>query len=228
MSLRRHHPCRRTQSTTDLPSRKPSTDHESESADGGRSGLPRTRNDWLQQKFCRSERGQARGTDVERRGFAGAGSSAPAGSEPASSAPAGSAPPKGEAGLLAYSQCMRAHGVPDFPDPVGNSLQLKASQGSDLDPTSPQNIAAQKACKSLQPAGPPGGKVDAAQQANALKYSACMRDNGVPNFPDPVFSDGGVQLKITNIDPNSPQFVAAQKACQSLQPIGGQTSNGGP
>ena len=125
-------------------------------------------------------------------------------------------------------QCMRAHGVPDFPDPVGNSLQLKASQGSDLDPTSPQNIAAQKACKSLQPAGPPGGKVDAAQQANALKYSACMRDNGVPNFPDPVFSDGGVQLKITNIDPNSPQFVAAQKACQSLQPIGGQTSNGGP
>jgi hypothetical protein len=151
------------------------------------------------------------------------GSSAPPGSEPA-----GSAPPKGEAGLLAYSQCMRAHGVPDFPDPVGNSLQLKASQGSDLDPTSPQNIAAQRACKSLQPAGPPGGRVNAAQQANALKYSACMRDNGVPNFPDPVFSGGGVQLKITNIDPNSPQFVAAQKACQSLQPIGGQTSNSGP
>lgn len=144
------------------------------------------------------------------------------------SAPPSSAPPKGEAGLLAYSQCMRAHGVPDFPDPVGNTLQLRASQGSDLDPTSAQNIAAQKACKSLQPAGPPGGKVNAAQQANALKYSACMRDNGVPNFPDPVFSGGGVQLKITNIDPNSPQFVAAQKACQSLQPIGGQTSSSGP
>src|SRR6185437_15055216 len=83
------------------------------------------------------------------------GSSTPDNASPGSSALAGSAPPKGEAGLLAYSQCMRSHGVPDFPDPVGNSLQLRVSQSSDLDPTSPQNVAAQKACKSLQPAGPP-------------------------------------------------------------------------
>ncbi len=123
---------------------------------------------------------------------------------------------------------MRSHGVPDFPDPVGNTLQLRAGPGSDLDPTSPQFMAAATACKSLQPGGGPGGTVSAAQQANALKYSACMRANGVPNFPDPVFSNGGAQLKITNIDPNSPQFVAAQKACQSLQPIGGQTNNSGP
>lgn len=145
-----------------------------------------------------------------------------------SSAPGGSSPPKGEAGLLAYSQCIRSHGVPDFPDPVGNSLQLRASQGSDLDPTSPQFIAAQKACQALQPGGGKGGTISTAQQAEALKYSACMRENGVPNFPDPVFSNGGAQLKITNIDPNSPQFAAAQKACQSLQPIGGQTDNSGP
>jgi hypothetical protein len=151
-----------------------------------------------------------------------------AGGSAASSAPGSSSPPKGEAGLLAYSQCMRSHGVPDFPDPVGNSLELRASQGSDLDPTSPQFVAAQKACQSLQPGGNKGGTVSAAQQANALKYSACMRENGVPNFPDPEFSNGGAQLKITNIDPNSPQFAAAQKACQSLQPIGGQTDNGGP
>jgi len=113
---------------------------------------------------------------------------------------------------------MRSHGVPDFPDPVGNALQLKAGPGSDLDPTSPKFVAAATACKSLQPGGGLGGRVNAAQQANALKYSACMRQNGVPNFPDPVFSNGGAQLKITNIDPNSPQFLAAQKACQSLQP----------
>jgi hypothetical protein len=113
---------------------------------------------------------------------------------------------------------MRAHGVPDFPDPVGNSLQIKGGPGSDLDPNSPQFVAAQKACQSLQPGGGQGGTVSAAQQAEALKYSACMRSHGVPNFPDPTFSGGGVQLKVTNIDPNSPQFVAAQKACQSLQP----------
>jgi hypothetical protein len=157
-----------------------------------------------------------------------AAASAPGGSAAASAAPGSSSPPKGEAGLLAYSQCMRSHGVPDFPDPVGNALQLKAGPGSDLDPMSPKFVAAATACKSLQPGGGLGGRVNAAQQANALKYSACMRQNGVPNFPDPVFSNGGAQLKITNIDPNSPQFLAAQKACQSLQPIGGQTANSGP
>jgi hypothetical protein len=135
-----------------------------------------------------------------------------------SSAPNGSAAPTGGAGLLAYSECMRAHGVPDFPDPVGDSLQVKAGPGSDLNPNSPQMQTAQKACQSLQPGGGKGGTISPAQQAQALKYSACMRSNAVPNFPDPVFSNGGAQLKITNIDPNSPQFVAAQKACQSLQP----------
>jgi hypothetical protein len=157
-----------------------------------------------------------------------AGGSAASSAPGSSSPPDSSSPPKGEAGLLAYSQCMRSHGVPDFPDPVGNSLQLRASQGSDLDPTSSQFVAAQTSCKSLQPGGATGGKVSAADQANALKYSACMRQNGEPDFPDPVFSNGGVQLKITNIDPNSPQFTAAQKACKSLQPIGGQTDNSGP
>jgi hypothetical protein len=167
----------------------------------------------------------SRGPSVAALTTPTAAASSPVGSD---SAPASSSPPKGEAGLLAYSQCMRSHGVPDFPDPVGNSLQLRASQGSDLDPTSPQFVAAQNACKALQPGGGPGGTVSAAQQANALKYSACMRQNGVPSFPDPVFSNGGAQLKITNIDPNSPQFVAAQKACQSLQPFGGQTDSSGP
>jgi hypothetical protein len=148
---------------------------------------------------------------------------------PVSSSPPGSSPaPTGEAGLLAYSECMRSHGVPDFPDPVGNSLQLRAGPGSDLDPTSPKFIAAQKACQALQPGGKPGATITEAQKAQALKYSACMRSNGVPNFPDPTFSNGGTQLKITNIDPESPQFVAAQKACRSLQPVGGQTTNGGP
>jgi hypothetical protein len=122
---------------------------------------------------------------------------------------------------------MRAHGVPDFPDPVGNSLQLKGGPNSDLDPNSPKFTAASKACQALAPSGA-GGTVSAAQRAEALKFSACMRDNGVPNFPDPIFSGGGVQLKMPNIDPNSPQFVAAQKACRSLQPLGGQTDQSGP
>jgi hypothetical protein len=152
--------------------------------------------------------------------------------DPASSSPAATSasPQKGQPGLLAYSECMRSHGVPDFPDPVGNGLQIRVSPGSDLDPNAPQMQAAQKACQSLQPGGTQGGTISDAQKADALKYSACIRAHGVPNFPDPVFSNGGAQLKITGIDPNSPQFQAAQKACQSLQPggPGAQTNSNGP
>ncbi|HEY0869798.1 MAG TPA: hypothetical protein VGD55_05340 [Acidothermaceae bacterium] len=131
---------------------------------------------------------------------------------------------------MAYSECMRSHGVPDFPDPVGNSLQVRVSPGSDLDPNSPVMQTAQKACQSLQPGGGQGGTIGTAQRDQALKYSACMRSHGVPNFPDPVFSNGGAQLKITGIDPNSAQFQAAQKACQSLEPggAGAQTNSNGP
>ena len=166
---------------------------------------------------------------------ASASSAAASSADPASaSAAASSASPqkgqKGQAGLLAYSECMRSHGVPDFPDPVGNSLQIRVSPGSDLDPTSPLMQTAQKACQSLQPGGTQGGTISDAQKSQALKYSACMRSNGVPNFPDPVFSNGGAQIKINGIDPNSTQFQAAQKACQSLQPggPGAQTNSNGP
>jgi hypothetical protein len=149
----------------------------------------------------------------------------PAASTAPSAAPSSPAP-TGAAGLLAYSECMRSHGVPDFPDPVGNSLQIKGGPGSDLDPDSPQMQTAQKACQSLAPGGGEKGTVSAAQQAQALKFSTCMRSHGVPNFPDPTFSGGGVQLHVTGIDPNSPQMIAAQKACQSLQPGGGGISEG--
>ena len=49
--------------------------------------------------------------------------------------------------------------------------------------------------------------------------SRCMRSHGVPNFPDPKFPSGGgvgIQLNGNGIDPNSPAFQAAQKACGSI------------
>ncbi|MGO9179419.1 MAG: hypothetical protein ACLQHS_09130, partial [Candidatus Limnocylindrales bacterium] len=47
-----------------------------------------------------------------------------------------------------------------------------------------------------------------------------MRAHGVPNFPDPKFSGGGISMNLngSGIDPNSPTFQAAQQACQSLLP----------
>ena len=54
---------------------------------------------------------------------------------------------------------------------------------------------------------------------NALKFSACMRANGEPSFPDP--NANGV-IHGQNIDPSSPQFQAAQKKCRAYAPNGGR------
>ena len=51
-----------------------------------------------------------------------------------------------------------------------------------------------------------------------------MRSHGVPDFPDP----GPIQIDVRahpDLDPSSPAFVTAQKACVSLEP-GGATGNG--
>jgi hypothetical protein len=59
---------------------------------------------------------------------------------------------KAKKAALAFSACMRAHGVKDFPDPdfSGGTVQLKigSKQGSDLDPNNPTFKKAQAACGS--------------------------------------------------------------------------------
>ncbi|HTV10990.1 MAG TPA: hypothetical protein VME20_03940 [Acidimicrobiales bacterium] len=52
---------------------------------------------------------------------------------------------------LKFSQCMRAHGIADFPDPTSSGLEVSAKSGSDLDPNNPRFQAAQKACQSVMP-----------------------------------------------------------------------------
>ena len=53
----------------------------------------------------------------------------------------------------------------------------------------------------------------------------CMRTHGVPNFPDPTFgADGSVSQtnsKSSGVDASSPQYQAAQKACQQTTAGGG-------
>ncbi len=53
--------------------------------------------------------------------------------------------------MLAFSKCMRAHGIKDFPDPSNGGLSLRAGQGSDLNPNNAQFQAAQQACQGNLP-----------------------------------------------------------------------------
>jgi hypothetical protein len=123
-----------------------------------------------------------------------------------------------------FAQCMRTHGEPEFPEPVEGHIQLQRQNGHGPNPESSQFKAAEKACSKYAPSRvAPSPAQQAKMQEQALKFSACMRSHGVPNFPDPKFSNGGTSLKIgssSGINPSSPQFQAAQKACQSDSPLG--------
>jgi hypothetical protein len=60
--------------------------------------------------------------------------------------------------------------------------------------------------------------------AKALEFASCMRSHGVPNFPDPSAGGGGVDLP-PGLNPRSPAFKSAQRACAKLAPGG---ARGGP
>lgn len=134
--------------------------------------------------------------------------------------------------FLAFSACMRSHGIKDFPDPQqsggGIRLNLGANGSGDLNPQSSTFQAAQRACQSLAPAGPDaGGKADPTKIA---PWAACIRSHGEPNLPDPTIENGNMKLVLTGtgIDPGSSQWQKATAACRSLEPGGGMLVQAGP
>lgn len=136
------------------------------------------------------------------------------------------------ADVLAFAKCMRASGVPNFPDPKpGGGFLFHASAGSI---SSPVFKAAQAKCHKLLPGGGPPGPgttTSASPQtlARFLKIARCMRRQGVYDFPDPrtsvpsrpfgsgngVISDieGVILIFPSTIDQQSPTFTRAAGAC---------------
>jgi hypothetical protein len=140
---------------------------------------------------------------------------------------------------LKLSECMRTHGVPQFPDIGGNgSVGIQASangngatisvDGHTLDVSGPAFNKAMSECSKYGPKGPAiSGSQLAKIKQGALKMASCMRSHGVPNFPDPVVTAGpgghGVGVRIGGpssgggrLDPTSPAFEKAQKICGGL------------
>jgi hypothetical protein len=126
---------------------------------------------------------------------------------------------------------MRAHGLADFPDPnASGDIALGAGPGSDLDPNSAKFKAADEACKALRPGRNLSSSDLAHIKAANIKYSQCMRSNGIADFPDPA-SDGTLQVQATpgsDLDQNNPHFKAAQKACERYMYVPPGGSDGGP
>lgn len=114
---------------------------------------------------------------------------------------------------LAYAKCMRSNGVPNFPDPSRQGGFGSSGSGSSIDHDSPQFIAANSACRHLLPSAGPTQAQNEQRAEQTLKFARCMRSHDISGFPDSMQITGQGDL-----NPDNPQFQAAQKACQALQP----------
>src|SRR5262245_25566958 len=112
----------------------------------------------------------------------------------------------------AYSACMRAHGVRNFPDPDSNG----GIHAAGIDKGSRAFQAAYQSCRSLAPGGRLGEQARTQLQRQLLAFAACMRAHGVRTFPDPEITADGQRFLMGPhpIDPNSPTFTAAAAACR--------------
>jgi hypothetical protein len=122
-----------------------------------------------------------------------------------------------------FSACMRAHGVPKFPDPIVHSSNGSQSVGIKVNPSetnSPSFQSAQNACQRILPGSGPSndGRTPAQQQQRTREFVAfaqCLRTHGYQNFPDPN-SQGELQpaqIAASGINAHAPGFFDVAKGC---------------
>jgi hypothetical protein len=118
---------------------------------------------------------------------------------------------------LKFSRCMREHGITWFPDPVAGKMQVAVPKGTDQK----KMEAAQEACKKFMPNGGEAPKPSAEDLERVRNMAKCMRENGVPNFPDPA-PDGELSIDSSKLGtgPGDPTFDKAEKACSKYVPKG--------
>ena len=139
---------------------------------------------------------------------------------------------------IAYSACMRSHGVPTFPDP-DSSGQLPKADAQHLGVSSSELQAAQQACRGVLPNH--GGAINASSVDQCMTagacpralvrqvlneerdFARCMRSHGVPNWPDPSIDSRGrpvfaISISQLGFDPYSRQVWAQGNRCSHLMP----------
>jgi hypothetical protein len=164
------------------------------------------------------------------------GSQAPAGSGSSPNASGSANSPS----AIAYSHCIRSHGVPNFPDPPSNGRVPKVDP-EELGVSNSQFQAAQTACQYLYPSSGGGvlskdslGQCEETgdcpqalvQQAmTALRtFARCIRSHGLPTWPDPTIGSEGRPgfnlLHVQGFNPNSSQTSNVMQACYHVMPGG--------
>jgi hypothetical protein len=138
------------------------------------------------------------------------------------------------ASAVAYSACMRNHGVPNYPDPSHGQLPKGTAQ--DFGVSNSQYQAAERACRHLLPnsdtrftasltqclmTGDCPHAVVQRALTEGLNFARCMRNHGVPNWPDPtVDSTGRPSFQVTAAgisiaSTRSPRMLSKMGHCQN-------------
>ncbi|HEX6681217.1 MAG TPA: hypothetical protein VF062_00365 [Candidatus Limnocylindrales bacterium] len=129
------------------------------------------------------------------------------------------------------TECIRRNGVPELPDPTFND-EGHPQAGPEWDPATNPKVAeaVQGPCKQImermealaqapEQARPP---LSAEDQAKLREYAKCMREHGLPDFPD---ADNTGRFKLPDSWPDGlgkgdrPMdrvFLDAMKACEPL------------
>ncbi|WP_250000796.1 hypothetical protein [Actinoplanes sp. M2I2] len=119
---------------------------------------------------------------------------------------------------LTFARCMRENGMSWFPDPDAEGRTVvKTPKG--LDPAKFE--AAQEACSHLAPDGGDPQRADPEMVELGRQMAKCMRENGIPDFPDPQ-PNGSIQLDRGKLGtgPGQPKFDQAQEKCSQFMPEG--------
>jgi hypothetical protein len=135
-------------------------------------------------------------------------------------------------------ECFRNNGVPTLPDPILEDGRVTFPEGveAQIEAEYPQQVldAAEQACQSIldrlpqSAVGAEPGTVDAnplgPEEIEArLRFAECMRDNGVPDWPDPLADGSWPEVGNPLVtEGKSPRIMAGFDACRPYWP--GSTS----
>ncbi len=122
---------------------------------------------------------------------------------------------EGQQDMVRFADCMRSHGVPNFPDPGTRAFK------NAFETKSPAFQSAYAACQHLQPGGGPPNQSPARSQAQItalLAFATCLRSHGFPSFPDPTSSGQLTHEMLANAGLNlqQPAVLRAADTCVSV------------
>ena len=122
---------------------------------------------------------------------------------------------------LQFTACMRGKGIPmDDPDPQTGAIKPQGDAKA-----LPDFSAAYAACKDLLSAGQrqQAPELSAAQLDTMRRFAQCMRDDGIPSYPDPGPHGWDQPSSI----PTGPDVDSAFKKCSPIMGVSASAGTGG-